>query len=165
MRRKFAAITTKADAFCQQYLNEEYMQLIRLGVAALCRKRPSPLLLGSEDAWAAGVVHAIGSANFVFDKSQTPHCKATDIYSFFAVGRNTGQGKSKIIQELLNIHQLSRQWTLPSRADDNPLIWMLEINGMMIDIRDLPVDVQEVAYRKGLIPYVPDPKRRQHFNT
>jgi hypothetical protein len=157
MRSKFAGITTKTDAFCQEYLNDEYMQFVRLAVAALCRKRPTPLLRGSEDSWAAGVVHAIGAANFVFDKSQTPHCKATYIYSFFGVGRNTGQGKSKLIQELLKSRPFSLQWILPSRADSNPLIWMLEVNGMMVDIRHLPVDVQEIAYQKGLIPYVPSP--------
>ena len=83
MHSKFANITSKTDAFCQRYLNDEYRQLVRTAVAALCRKRPSPLLRGSEDFWAAGVIHAIGTANFVFDKSQTPHCNAPDIYSFF----------------------------------------------------------------------------------
>ena len=159
MRRKFEGITAKTNAFCNEYLNEEYLQFVRLAVAALCRKRPSPLLRGSEDSWAAGAVHAIGAANFVFDKSQTPHCTASDIYLFFGVGRNTAQGKARRIQELLNIHPFSLQWTLPSRADSNPLIWMLEINGVTVDIRHLPVDVQEIAYQKGLIPYVPGTKR------
>jgi hypothetical protein len=159
MRRKFDGITAKTDAFCHQYLNEEYMQFVRLAVAAQCRKRPSPLLRGSEDSWAAGVVHAIGAANFVFDKSQTPHCTASDIYLFFGVGRNTAQGKARRIQESLNIHPFSLQWTLPSRADSNPLLWMLEINGVTVDIRHLPVDVQEIAHQKGLIPYVPGAKR------
>src|SRR6476661_6918110 len=62
MHSKFASITSKTDAFCQRYLNDEYRQLVRTAVAALCRKRPSPLLRGSEDFWAAGVIHAIGTA-------------------------------------------------------------------------------------------------------
>src|SRR5580700_11071681 len=52
MHSKFASITAKTDAFCQRYLNDEYRQLVRTAVAALCRKRPSPLLRGSEDFWA-----------------------------------------------------------------------------------------------------------------
>jgi hypothetical protein len=92
MRNKFASISSKTDAFCQRYLNDEYRQLVRTAVAALCRKRPSPLLRGSEDFWAAGFIHAIGTANFVFDKSQTPHCNAPDIYSFFGVASSTGHG-------------------------------------------------------------------------
>jgi hypothetical protein len=77
----------------------EYSQLVRTAVAALCRKRPSPLLRGSEEFWAAGFIHAIGTANFVFDKSQTRHCNAPDIYSFFGVASSTGQGKSKQIRQ------------------------------------------------------------------
>ena len=159
MRSKFISITDKTDAFCQEYLNEEYKRLIRRTVAALCRKKPSPLLQGNEDAWAAGVVHAIGAANLVFDKSQTPHCNAPDIYSFFGVASGTGQGKSRKIRELLKIGPFSFQWTLPSKVDDNPLIWMLEVNGMIVDIRQLPIEAQEIAYAKGLIPYVPGGER------
>jgi hypothetical protein len=46
----------------------------------------------------------------------------------------------------------------PSKFDSNPLIWMLTVNGMMVDVRHLPIEVQEVAYQKGLIPYVPGTK-------
>ena len=42
----------------------------------------------------------------------------------------------------------------PSKFDSN---WMLTVNGMMVDVRHLPIEVQEVAYQKGLIPYVPAP--------
>src|ERR1700726_2696889 len=56
MHSKFASITSKTDAFCQRYLNDEYRQLVRTAVAALCRKRPTPLLRGSEDFWAGGFI-------------------------------------------------------------------------------------------------------------
>jgi hypothetical protein len=46
----------------------------------------------------------------------------------------------------------------PSKFDSNPLTWMLTVNGMMVDVRHLPIEVQEVAYQKGLIPYVPGAK-------
>jgi hypothetical protein len=39
--------------------------------------------------------------------------------------------------------------------DDNPLIWMLEVNGLLIDIRHCPREAQLVAFEKGLIPYIP----------
>jgi len=35
---------------------------------------------------------------------------------------------------------------------------MLAVNGMMVDIRHSPIEVQEDAYQKGLIPYVPGAK-------
>ena len=39
--------------------------------------------------------------------------------------------------------------------DDNPMIWMLEVNGFMMDIRTCPREVLKIAFQKGLIPYIP----------
>jgi hypothetical protein len=39
--------------------------------------------------------------------------------------------------------------------EDNPLVWTLEVNGLPVDARWMPREVQEEAYRLGLIPYVP----------
>jgi len=50
---------------------------------------------------------------------------------------------------------MSPEWTLPSRLADNPLVWMLEVNGLMIDIRRAPAELQQLAYEKGLIPFIP----------
>jgi hypothetical protein len=40
--------------------------------------------------------------------------------------------------------------------DDNPLAWMIQVNGLVADARRLPREIQEEAFRKGLIPYIPD---------
>jgi len=32
---------------------------------------------------------------------------------------------------------------------------MLQVNGLLMDIRDAPVEAQRIAYEKGLIPYIP----------
>lgn len=37
-------------------------------------------------------------------------------------------------------------------------MWTLQVNGLYIDIRDAPVDLQRLAFEKGLIPYVPADK-------
>jgi hypothetical protein len=50
---------------------------------------------------------------------------------------------------------MSPEWTLPSRLAENPLVWMLEVNGLMIDIRQASAELQRLAYEKGLIPFVP----------
>ena len=50
---------------------------------------------------------------------------------------------------------MSPDWTLPSRLADNPLVWMVQINGLMIDIRRSPPERQRLAYEKGLIPFIP----------
>jgi hypothetical protein len=155
MAEKFAAITTLTDAFCAQHLNDEYRQMIHRVVGALARKRPSPLSRGKENVWAAAAVHAVGRVNFLDDASQTPHCKPKVIYEFFGIGESTGQNKSKEIRGLLKMGQFSPEWTLPSRLDDNPMVWLLQVNGLVIDIRHAPIELQQAAFERGLIPYLP----------
>jgi len=152
---KFAAITALIDTFCTQHLNEEYRQMIHHAVGALARKRPSPLLRGKENVWAAAAIHAVGRINFLDDSSQTPHCKPKVIYTFFGIGESTGQNKSKEIRDMLKMGPMSPEWTLPSRLADNPMVWLLQVNGFMVDIRGMPIEVQRMAFEKGLIPFVP----------
>jgi hypothetical protein len=39
--------------------------------------------------------------------------------------------------------------------DQNPMAWLLQVDGFLVDIRTMPRPLQEAAYRKGLIPYIP----------
>jgi len=156
MEEKYRKIIQLTDSFAEDNLNKEYAQFIRYAVAALCRKRPSPLEKGRESSWACGITHAIGSVNFVFDKSQSPWITAKELYKKFGVGESTGQSKSRVVRDLLKIHQFDPNWTLPSRLDDSPMSWMLSVNGIMVDIRTMPREVQELALEKGLIAYIPE---------
>jgi hypothetical protein len=56
---------------------------------------------------------------------------------------------------MLKIRQFDHRWTLPSRMDAISIIWMLEVNGLIMDIRRCPREAQVVAFEKGLIPYIP----------
>ena len=156
MKDRYEDIISITDSFSQKHLNEEYAQEIRYAVAALCRKRPSPLEKGKAATWACGVTHAIGMVNFLFDKSQPPHIKASELYSEFGVGESTGQGKSKTIRDLLKISQFDPNWTLPSKLSDNPMAWSITVNGLYVDARYVSREIQELAFEKGLIPYIPD---------
>lgn len=155
MAEKFAAITALTDAFCKQHLTEEYRQMIQRAVGALARKRPSPLLSGTEKVWAAAAVHAVGRVNFLDDSSTTPHCKPGVIYAFFGIAESTGQNKSKAIRDLLKMGPFSPEWTLPSRLARNPRVWMLQVNGLLVDIRQASPELQRLAFEKGLIPWIP----------
>ena len=143
------------DAFCKQYLNEEYAELCRKLVMILARKRPSPLLQGRLETWACGIVRTIGQVNFLSDRPQKPYLKLPVIDKAFGVAESTGQGKSKAIRTMLKIRRFDHKWMLPSRVDDSPIVWMLSVNGFMMDIRHAPRELQEIAYEKGLIPYIP----------
>ena len=47
------------------------------------------------------------------------------------------------------------EWSLPSLLDQNPLVWMAEVNGVLVDLRDRPREVQQIAFDEGMIPYIP----------
>jgi len=155
MQARFDDITQLTDDFSQACLNDEYASLCRELTATLLRKRPSPLSQGKVATWACGIVHAVGTVNFLFDTSQTPHVPASQIASYFGLSSSTMQAKSKQIRDVLDMYQMDPNWTLPSKVDDNPLIWMIQVNGLIIDARHAPRDIQEEAFRKGLIPYIP----------
>jgi hypothetical protein len=151
----FREIVKLTDDVCNRYLNEEYASLARRLAAALGRKRPSPILRGKPEIWACGIVYALGTVNFLFDKSQEPHIRADELCAVFGVSQSSGSNKAKGIRDTFNMFQMDPNWCLPSMVSENPLIWMLEVNGMIVDIRHMPREVQEVAYEKGLIPYIP----------
>jgi hypothetical protein len=156
LEARFEEITHLTDAFSHTYLNEEYAQLSRELTATLCRKRPSPLVRGKAITWACGIIHALGLVNFLFDASQTPHIAASQIWEHFELSASTMQAKSKQIRDLLGMYPMDPDWSTPAMVEQNPLIWMLEVNGLIIDVRQAPREIQEAAFRQGLIPYIPE---------
>lgn len=159
IRPTYEAIVALTDSFCEQHLNDEYAVLCRQLAAALARKRPSPLARGAPEIWACGIVYALGTVNFLFDKSQTPHMRADELCAAFGVSKSSGANKARAIRDLFDMMQFDPNWCLPSMVEENPLIWMLEVNGLIVDVRGMPREIQEIAYRKGLIPYIPADQR------
>jgi hypothetical protein len=149
------------DQFCKVHLNEEYAVLCRKLAEKLGRKRPSPLLHGSPNAWASGIVRAVGGVNFLHDKSQTPYMRSTDIDHYLGTSPSSGAAKLAAIRKMFKMYQLDPNWTLPSRLEDNPMVWMLQVNGFMMDVRHAPREVQEIAFNKGLIPYIPADRKKK----
>ena len=154
-RPVYDAVVALTDDFCREHLDGEYEALCRKLAGALARKRPSPLLGGKPTTWACGIVRTIGWVNYLDDSSRKPHMKLTAIDKAFGVAESTGQGKSKAIRTLLKIRTFDPHWTLPSRMGENPMAWMIEVNGFIVDARYLKREFQEEALRKGLIPYIP----------
>jgi hypothetical protein len=160
MQAAYAAVVALTDAFCDEHLNAEYKELAREMTAELCRLRRSPLTSGKPLSWAGGVLHALGRVNFLSDPSQKPHMKAADMAEKVGVSPATLSAKGSAVWKALDLMQLDPRWSLPSKAEDNPLIWILQVNGMLVDIRDMPREAQVVAYEQGLIPWIPADRER-----
>jgi hypothetical protein len=159
MRLAYDAIVEHTDAFCAAHLNVECATLCRELAAALARKRPSPIGRGRPEVWAAGVISALAVVNFWYDRTQTPHTSHAQLCEFFGAASSTVTAKSKQIRTLFKMHQFDPAWTAPSKVDSNPMIWYLSVNGLIVDIRQMPREAQVVAFEKGLIPYIPADRR------
>ena len=151
----YAAIVNLTESVCKQYLNSDYATLARYLAAALARKRPSPIIKGKPATWACGILYALGTVNFLFDKTQTPHMRSDELCTAFGVSQSGGAAKAKLIRDLLKIYTLDPNWCLPGNVENNPMIWTLQVNGMLVDVRHMPREIQVIAYEKGLIPYIP----------
>ena len=147
-------IVSLTDTFCERHLNEDYKQLCRKMVAMICQEG-LPVRRGKPTGWASGVVHALGWVNFLSDPSATPHMPYEDVAKGFGVSMSNMAAKSRTIRDGLGLIPLHPDWCLAAMLEDNPLVWMLEVNGLLVDIRAAPREAQEQAFQQGLIPYIP----------
>lgn len=153
-RKAADGIVELTNAFCLNHLNEDYRQLCEEMISELLEV-DMPLDSGVPAGWASGIVYALGRVNFLQDPGQSPHMTSAQIAEGFGVSQATMMAKAKIIREQLDLIRLDPAWCLPAMLESNPLVWILKVNGVLMDIRDAPREAQEEAYRLGLIPYIP----------
>jgi hypothetical protein len=151
----YEAIVRMTDAVCDKHLDSEYKTLSRAMAATLSRKRKSPLGLGQPKSWACGIVYVLGRVNFLDDPSFSPHMKTAELAAAFDVSEATIYAKARLIEKTLDVNVLDPRWTVPSHIKQNPLTWMAEVGGLIVDLRAMPRDVQEQAFDAGLIPFIP----------
>ena len=76
---KMQKLIEMTAGFCDAHLDEEYKLLCEKLIRKMGRKRNVPFLSGRIEIWAAAIVYAVGSINFLFDKSFGPYVSAQDI--------------------------------------------------------------------------------------
>ena len=99
---------------------------------------PSPVASGQPRTWACGVLYVLGRINFLGDPSFSPHITTAELCSAFEVGESTVHTKARAIEKTLGTQPFDPQETLLSLAEKNPLVWMAEANGLVVDLRDMP---------------------------
>ncbi|WP_218015679.1 DUF6398 domain-containing protein [Candidatus Regiella insecticola] len=119
-QNQFAEIISLIEKICTEHLNNEYYDLAQELAAKLARKRPSPLLSGRNNTWAAGIIHALGMVNFLFDKSQTPHFSSKALAESFGLSQGIISAKSKSIRDMFKMTQLDLRWILP-------IVWIITL--------------------------------------
>jgi hypothetical protein len=121
------------DAFCKEILHdEEYAKLAEKLILKMGRKKNVPFESGQIEIWAAAVIHALGSINFLFDKSQNPHSTVEEINNFFGTKKTTTTGKSKFIRDLFKLEYWDEEFSTNRTKNDNPLADLTMVNGFIV---------------------------------
>ncbi len=131
--------------FCDEKLNAEYFELSEKVFGKLGRKKMVPFEIGKVKTWAAGVVHALGTTNFLFDKSSEPCISVNDICSFFDVATSTVSGKSKEIREMLKISRWDSEFSTKRMTESNPFTSFVTVDGQIVPINSLPEPYKTIA--------------------
>lgn len=118
--------------FSQQYLNEEYDSVIEKLINKMARKREVPFLTGRIEIWAAAVIHALGTVNFLFDRASVPYVAVTEIFQFFGTKQSTTTQKSKRIRDMFNMGYFDSEFTTKTINQANPFNNLTTINGLLV---------------------------------
>lgn len=115
---KYEEVVEKINSFSNEYLNEEYKNICLEATKLLFINNETSVKKGKSFSWAAGIVHAIGSVNGLFDSKEEPYIKALDLYKEFGVSSSTGSNKSKEVKSLLDITEDNSKWLI-AKNDTN----------------------------------------------
>jgi len=130
--KKQQEIIQLANNFCDEYINEEYAELAEKLICKLGRKRNVPFVTGQTTIWAAAVIHALGSINFLFDKSSEPYVTIDDINDFFGTKKSTTGNKSKQIRDLLKLNYWDAEFSTQYMRRSNPFANLIKVHGFII---------------------------------
>lgn len=123
--------------FCDECLDEDYKQLCEKLIRKMSRKRNVPFLYGRIEIWAAATVYAIGSINFLFDKSFEPYATADDICNYFSTSKSTTSRKAKVIRDIFKLGYYDEEFSTTYMRDNNPFSNLVMVNGLIIDKQSL----------------------------
>lgn len=152
-RERYVELIDIINEFCEAHLDSEYKDVCHKLTGDLCQDG-SPILSGKAKSWAAGIVWAIGRVNFLSDPSFEPCMKQADFAKAIGVSAATISAKCRDIWEGLELMQFDPDYTVASRQESNPLRWIVEVDGFLLDLRSAPREIQEAAYEQGVIPYI-----------
>lgn len=158
IKQAFTEVANLLRDFCRKRLNDDYLELC-VEMAAFIYASDLAGTREKAAGWASGIVHALGWVNCLYDPTMSPHITSREITEEFGVSQGTMLAKSKIVREGLEIMPLDPYWCISVEPEDNPMVWMVDIGGFMMDVRYAPRKMQEQAYRMGLIPFIPADKQ------
>ncbi len=144
IEEKVHELIAMTTGFCETYLDTDYKQLCENLIKKMSRKRNIPFLSGRPEIWAAAIVYAIGSINFLFDKSFKPYSTAEDICRHFGTTKSTTSQKAKVIRDMFGLNYWDKEFSTTYMKETNPFSNMVMANGLIVDSRFLSPEIQKI---------------------
>ncbi len=145
IKEKENALIEMVCDYCKENIDDEYAELGEKLVKKLGRKRDVPFQRGKLEIWAAAVIHALGSVNFLFDKSFEPYVTAQEICDYFETKKTTVSNKARQIRDTLKMTPFDSDFSTQEVADRNPLNEMVMVDGFIVPLEELPEDAQRLV--------------------
>lgn len=126
-------------SFSNEYLDEDYKELCEKLIRKMSRKRKVPFLSGKIEIWAAAIIHALGSINFLFDNNFEPYASTDDICNFFGTSKSTTSQKAKIIRDMFKMNYYGDEFSTTYMDKNNPFLEMAMINELIVPSDMFPI--------------------------
>ena len=145
LKEKEKQLLEITGAFCEQKLNDEYFVLCEKLVKKMGRKRDVPFTRGKLEIWAAAVVHAIGSINFLFDRSFEPYISSKEMNEYFGTKGATVSNKARIIKDMFDLWYYSPEFSTGAMQENSPFNNMVMVDGLILPLDNLPEHIQQIV--------------------
>ena len=103
---------------------------------------------GKIEIWAAAVVYAIGSINFLFDKSFEPFMTAEQISEYFGTKNSTVSNKARQIKDMFDMWYFNPEFSTQRMTESNPLNNMVMVDGFIVPLNSIPEHLQEFVRKE-----------------
>jgi len=134
--------------FCSQKLDDEYFRLSEKLIKKMGRKREVPFKRGKLEIWAAAVIYAIGSVNFLFDKSFEPYVTTQEISDYFGTKNSTVSNKARQIREMFNMVVFDDEFATKQMNEINPFNDVVVVDGLIVPLSSIPENLQELVRKE-----------------
>lgn len=148
IKNKEKKLLELTSSFCSQKLDNDYYQLCEKLILKLGRKRDVPFKSGKIEIWAAAIIHAIGSINFLFDKSFEPYLTAEQISEYFGTKKATVSNKARQIKDMFKMGYYDSDFSTQHMTESSPFNDMVMVNGFIVPLSSIPEDLQEMVKKE-----------------
>ncbi len=145
IKKRESQLIEMTVSFSKQYLDDEYARLCEKMIQKMGRKRNVPFERGKIEIWAAAVIHALGTINFLFDNSFEPYVDLDQINDYFDTKKSTVATKSKQIRDMFRMNYYDSEFSTQEIQGKNPFNDMVMVDGFIVSVSSLPEKLQEIV--------------------